>query len=453
VKNVLAKKTIFCGAMLIAAAVALAGCGANDKGNNPAADGSETRKESANENAVPELTITEPVTVTLYSHYAAINNTNDLDALFSTVQKKHPNIKIELIKGITLNDMIAAGEVPDLIATTQFYMNGLLPLGVASDLREFVNTYKIDLGKFEPQAVSALKSYGKNGEIYGIPYTLNYGVLIYNKDLFNKFGVPYPKDGATYEELIELGRRLTRQDGGVQYIGFDIGTDRTVARSYSLGTVDSQGKAIFESDGYKKVFALMKSLYEIPGMIGEKNKYTYGVDYLIKDEKLGMFPSWLAAITSRLITAQQSGSGLDWDVAGHPVFSDRPGVGREIEFQSLMVPPNAKNKQAAYRVILTMIGEESQSVMNKERNLTILNNPEMRKEYASNSKIFEGKNLAGVFSVTPAPAPINSKYDNENYKFLREATESMIFKGSDINSVLRTANEKATKHIAEVNAR
>lgn len=443
------KKVATYGSMLLAASIALSGCSQGGKSGTPSAG----TPDAGTSQSVPELTVTEPVTIKLYSHFAAINNENDLKALFSTVNQKHPNITIELIKGITLNDMIAAGEVPDLIATTHFYMNGLLPLGVASDLNEFVKKYKVNLGQFEPQAVNAVKSYGKSGELYGIPYTLNYGVLLYNKEIFNKFGVPFPKDGMTWEDAIALGKRLTRKDGETQFIGLDLGTDRTLARGYSLGTVDKQGKAAIDSDGYKKMFGLMKSVYEIPGMIGDKNKYTYGVDYLIKDQKLAMFPSWLAAITSRLKTAEEGGQGFDWDVAGHPVFSDKPGQGREIEFQSLMVPPTAKNKEAAYRVILTMIGEESQTVMNKDRNLTILNKPELRTQYASTTNIFKDKNLTGVFSVKPAEAPIASEYDNENYKFLREATESMIFKNVDINSALRTANEKANKHIEEVKAR
>jgi multiple sugar transport system substrate-binding protein len=447
----LKKKTVMYSSMFLAAAVALSGCSQGKEGAAPNA-GSKAPEAGAAQAAVPELNITEPVTVKLYSHFAAINNENDLKAIFSTVMEKHPNIKIELIKGITLNDMIAAGEVPDLVATTQFYMNSLLPLGVASDMNDFVKKYRIDLGQFEPQAVKALQSYGKKGELYGIPYTLNYGVLLYNKDIFNKFGVPFPKDGMTWEQLVDLGKRLTRQDGGTQFIGIDLGTDRTVARGYSLGTVDQQGKPIFDSEGYRKVFGLLKSTYDIPGVVQGK-KYMYGVDYLIKDQKLGMFPTLLAAITSRLKAVEEAGQGFDWDVTSYPVFADKPGIGKEIEFQSLMVPPTAKNKDAAYRVILTLIQEQAQSVMNKDRNLTILNKPEMRTQYASSTDIFKGKNLAGVFSVKPGETPIISEYDTENYKFLREAMDNVVFNGADINSALRTANEKAAKYIAEAKAR
>ncbi|MBE1442059.1 ABC transporter substrate-binding protein [Paenibacillus sp. OAS669] len=403
--------------------------------------------------APEELTITEPVTLKLYSHYAAINTPNDVDALFGTVKKKHPNINIELIKGTKLSDMIAAGEVPDLIATTHFYMNDLLPLGVASDMNDFVKKYRVDLSKFEPQAINAIKSYGKNGELYGIPYTLNYGVLIYNKDIFDRFGVPYPTDGMTWDQITELSKRLTREENGIQYLGFDPGSERTFSRGYSLGTVNDKGAPIFDTEGYKKTFGLLKQMYEIPGYIDPKNKFQYGVDYFMKDQKLAMFPSWLAAITSRLPQLNEGGNGFNWDVVGHPVFDDKPGVGREIEFQSLMVPPTSKNKEAAYRVILTMISEESQKEMNKGNNLTILNDPELKKQFASNTDIYKGKNLEGIFKVKPAIAPINSEYDNENYKYLREALTGMIFDKKDINTVLREANEKAAKYIQSEQAR
>ena len=435
--------------LTLSTVIAASGC------SNPSAQSPQSSSDPSKSEPVKaeELTITEPVTLKLYSHFAAINTPNDVDALFGTVKKKHPNINIELIKGTKLTDMIAAGEVPDLIATTHFYMNDLLPLGVASDMTDFVKKYQVDLSKFEPQAINAIKSYGKKGELYGIPYTLNYGVLIYNKDIFDRFGVPYPTDGMSWDKIIELSKQLTREENGIQYLGFDPGSERTFSRGYSLGTVNEKGVPIFDSEGYKKTFDLLKRMYEIPGYIDPKNKFQYGVDYFMKDQKLAMFPSWLAAITSRLPQINDGGNGFNWDVVGHPVFDDKPGQGREIEFQSLMVPPTSKNKEAAYRVILTMISEESQKEMNKGNNLTILNNPELKKQFASNTDIYKGKNLEGIFKVKPASAPINSEYDNENYKYLREALTGMIFDKKDINTVLREANEKATKYIQEEQAR
>ncbi|CAG7637046.1 hypothetical protein PAESOLCIP111_03810 [Paenibacillus solanacearum] len=430
----------------LAVAITAAGC---SKADQP---------KAADPGAIPgkaeDLVITEPVTVKLYSHYAAINTPADVDALFGTVKKKHPNITIELIKGTTLDKMISAGEVPDLIATSHFYMGGLLPLEVGSDMNDFVKKYGVDLNRFEPQAINAIKMYGKKGELFGIPYTLNYGVLAYNKDIFDRFGVPYPKDGMTWEETVDLAAKVTRMDNGNQYIGLDPGSERTFARGYSLGTIDKNGKPAMDSDGYRKVFSLLEKMYNIPGYIGPGNKWQYGIDYFLKDQKLAMMQTWLAALTSRLPQLNEPGKGFNWDVAGHPVFNDKPGLGRELTFQSFMVPPTSKNKEAAYRVILTMISDESQAEMNRGNNLTILNNEEMKKQFASSTDIYKGKNLPGVFKVKPAQAPIPSpEYDEENYKFLRESLLDMILNKRDVNTVLRTAQEKSEKYIQSERSR
>jgi len=440
-------KRIRSGLLTSIIVLALAAAGCAKTGERTHAPGNSSAPAASAE----DLVVTENVTLKLFSHFAALNTTEDVESLFAPVMKRHPNIKIELVKG-KMDELIAADEVPDLIATTNLYMNDMLVLGLGSDLSEFVKKYGVDLNKFQPEAIQALKLYGKNGELYGIPYTMNYGLLIYNKDIFNKFGVPYPKDGMKWEEIIDLSKRLTRLDGGIQYRGFDPGTEATFARSYSLGTVDTTGKSVLNSEGYKKVFGLLVQFYSIPGYISNNNQYKFGTKGFYTDQTLAMFPTWLAAISSQLKQLKAQGREFNWDVAAHPSFDDRPGLGREVEFQSLMVPPTTKHKNAAYRVILTMISKEAQQEMNKGNNLTILNDPEMRKDFASNTDLFKGKNLDGIFKVKPAPSPLNSVYDSQSWKYLAEAMSEVLFQKSDINTALNRATEKADKYIREQKA-
>ena len=432
-------------ASVMIVSLAASGCGKKAEEAPPQGDSSTPPAQAE------DLVVTEDVTLKLFSHFAAINTDEDLQALFGFVMKKHPNIKIELIKG-KMDELIAANEVPDLIATTNLYMKDMLVYNLGTDMNEFVNKYKVDLGSFQPEAIQALKLYGKNGELYGIPYTMNYGLMIYNKDIFDKFGVPYVQDNMKWEEILELAKRLTRLEGGVQYRGFDPGTEATFARSFSLGTVDENDKSVLNSEGYKKVFALLEQFYTIPGYIGENNKYKFGNSAFYTEQTLAMFPTWLAAISSQLKQVKAQGRDFNWDVVAHPSSADRPGLGREAEFQSLMVTPTTKHKDAAYRVILTMISKEAQAEMNKGTNLTILNDPEMRKDFASNTDLFKGKNLEGIFKVKPAPSPINSVYDTQSWRYLFDAMGEVLFEKSDINSALNRAAEKADKYIREQKA-
>ncbi|MEF3305859.1 ABC transporter substrate-binding protein [Paenibacillus sp. GYB003] len=446
-----ATKRFIRGWIVAITAISVAGCSSDSLPNKEEAK-AETGGSNGQEARAGEPIVKEPVTLKLYSHYAAINNDQDVQSVFGTVLAKHPNITIELVKGVNIADLIAAKEIPDLIAVPNGSMYDMLNLGLASDLNDdFVKKYGVDFNRFEPEAVKALRSYGKKGEVYGIPYTLNYGALIYNKDIFDTFAVPYPKDGMTWEEITDLAAKVTRVDSGTSFIGLDPGAIKSFSRSYMLPTVNqTEDRAVLDSEGYKRLFSLLKDMYDIPGVVDPKNKYSYGIDWFLKEQKLAMHSAWLAAITSRLPPFEQSGNTFSWDLAGHPVFSDRPGIGKEIEFQSLLVPAASKHKEAAYRVLLTLIGDEAQSVMNKGNNLTILNKPELRVEFASNTNIYKGKNLEGVFKIKPAPAPMYSEYDAENYKYLGDAQKSMIVDKEDINTVLRTANERANKYMETV---
>jgi multiple sugar transport system substrate-binding protein len=58
-----------------------------------------------------------------------------------------------------------------------------------------------------------------NGGLYALPVAMQPSPLIYNKDIFYKFGIAYPKGGITWNETYELSNILTRSDGGVDYRG------------------------------------------------------------------------------------------------------------------------------------------------------------------------------------------------------------------------------------------
>jgi multiple sugar transport system substrate-binding protein len=47
-------------------------------------------------------------------------------------------------------------------------------------------------------------------------------VIFYNKELFDRAGVPYPKEGWTLDEMVETARKLTRQDSSGQVWGYQV---------------------------------------------------------------------------------------------------------------------------------------------------------------------------------------------------------------------------------------
>lgn len=425
----------------------LAACG----DSRESADGNrQTLPEAGKNNSAAG----EPVTLALYNHNAGIVSQKDLEDVFvKPVSAKYPNISFELVQGSKLQDLIAAGEVPDLIASSNYYMNELLQLGVVGDLNGLVKKHHTDLSPIEPGTFAVLQSFEPNGELYAVPYAMNYGVMAYNKDIFDKFAAPYPTDNMTWSQVIELARKVTREENGTQYIGLDPGSPSTLTRAYSLATVDrAQEKAVLASEPYQKIFGLLRQVYEIPGIVGKDKKYSYGIDFFLKDQKLAMYPYWIANLTSRLPQLKELGKEFDWDVVSYPSFDDKPGLGREFDFHLLIIPPTSKHKEAAFQVIETLISEEAQKNMNRGTRLTVLTDPQLKKEFTADLNYYQGKNLQGIFKVKPSPTPISTVYDKELYSLLSGALKNMITKNQDANTALREANEQADQYIREVKA-
>lgn len=436
----------------------LAGCsGGSNQGNggNGAGGTGNTNSPSPSSSEEPGSTREElssdPVTITLYSYNAGINTEEDLQELFiKPVQEKYPQITIEQIKDVKMDAMVTTNEIPDIIVTSNYYLRDVLDYGLGSDLNAWVERDGIDLSKIDRHAMGVMEQFGENGELFGIPYSMNYGVLLYNKDIFDRLGVDHPTDNMTWDEVAALAREATRTVDGTSYIGLDPGAVQIMVRSRSLPVVDEAGsEAIINNEEFQQIFQLHKEIFSIPGIVGPENKISYGMDFFMKEQRLAMFPYWVAATQSRVPIMQET--GIQWDMVSFPQFADRPGIGREVDFHLAVVPETAKNKEAAYRVIETIISEQAQIEMNKGSRLTIMEDQELRNQYSSEANSFEDKNLKGIYSVEPAPLPVSTKYDAEIYKILREGVSSMVNEGADVNTALRTAKEKADQVIKEIN--
>src|SRR5690606_28249623 len=53
----------------------------------------------------------------------------------------------------------------------------------------------------------------KNGKTYGIPFGVSTTVFFYNRDAFQHAGLDPAKPPVTWEEMVEMGKRLSKTGG------------------------------------------------------------------------------------------------------------------------------------------------------------------------------------------------------------------------------------------------
>jgi ABC-type glycerol-3-phosphate transport system substrate-binding protein len=94
--------------------------------------------------------------------------------------------------------------------TQQYITNNALV-----DLSPYAAATGLDLA---PIKDSSLLGAARDGKFYGLPTTGSCWLLFYNKDLFDAKGIPYPVN-LTWDEYLDLTKRLTYTEGGKKYWG------------------------------------------------------------------------------------------------------------------------------------------------------------------------------------------------------------------------------------------
>ena len=176
--------------------------------------------------------------------------------LADAFHEKYPNITVEVEYTpqntgeywTKLESSCTGGSAPDV-----FWMNGVhadtyMEGGMMLPLTEMVaNSQEIDIEKDYPSMLSNL--YIRNGEVYAIPKDFDTIAVWYNKKIFDDAGVEYPKDGWTWDEMIETARKLTDSDKGIYGITAVFG-----GQQYYYPTISANGGFIlandFKSSGY-----------------------------------------------------------------------------------------------------------------------------------------------------------------------------------------------------------
>jgi multiple sugar transport system substrate-binding protein len=137
-----------------------------------------------------------------------------LEAKKAEFEKKHPGVKIEIVKtpweemSQKLNIAVAGRAWPD-ITSVDLGKGGVDRNLVAQGVIEPLDSYftKAEISDFYPNALNAYKA---NGKLYGIPNSMSVHALLLNLDIFKAKGVTPPRNGKwTYDEFVTKMKALT----------------------------------------------------------------------------------------------------------------------------------------------------------------------------------------------------------------------------------------------------
>ncbi len=157
----------------------------------------------------------KPATLLMANSGAIPQGWSDLGAAFT---KEHPEIKVEF-SGVEaaswgvyfekLAVMTVGGTPPDLARVAIEGVQLIAARGMALPLDPYIKRDQADLKDYFPDInQNMLKSMAYQGKQYQLPFTWNGIVMHYNTRIFERAGVPRPKDDWSLDDFMNVARRV-----------------------------------------------------------------------------------------------------------------------------------------------------------------------------------------------------------------------------------------------------
>jgi len=106
---------------------------------------------------------------------------------------------------------MAAGSPPDVFQLDNIDLPALVNRGVVLDLAPYLTRAAVDIACLDQTVLSI---FSRGSAVYALPRGYTPLVVVYNKDLFDRAGIPYPRDDWTWDDFLRIAKRLTRDTDG-----------------------------------------------------------------------------------------------------------------------------------------------------------------------------------------------------------------------------------------------
>lgn len=428
-------KSRWIGYAVLLAAIMIAGCSKADV------------KKADDGDSVSPPPPKEPVEIAFHNPSTGNTVESFMEIYGNAIEKKFPHVKVKVLtykEGHSLDNIMVNKTPLDI-----FYQSGsalsatFSKYGFQYDISELIQQNKLDLNRFIPEMLQGMRELA-NGGLYGLPVSAYSMALFYNKDLFDKFGVAYPKDGMTWDELYDLAVKMSRSDQGIQYRGLVYFTTYIGdMNQFSANYVDPKtGKASLNTDNWKKVIDNFARFYHIPGnelTRAQVNNTAALQNFFTKDKITAM------KIDQSTTLKYHEDNGLNWDMVSLPTFKELPGIGPQALVLYWNIASTSRHKEQAFEILDFLTSAPFQTNLAENHLVpSVLADKNIQKQYGKNIPFAQKKNVAP--SVLPARIA-SPTYMSEHNAIVaaefRKAFEDVVVGEKDTNSALREAEERA----------
>jgi multiple sugar transport system substrate-binding protein len=349
-------------AVLVLAAVPVAtACGGDDSG--------------ADSGSISFLIFGDPAEINAYR------------TLIKSFNEEVPDIDVQLIEASDREDLIArlstslaGGAPPDLFLMNYRFYGQFAARGALEPLAPYLEDS--DAFQEDDFYTEALDAFRWKGELTCLPQNISSLIVYYNRDLFKRFGVPPPRDGMQWNELVVRAQQMTRDKNGQPVRGADPdlpAPNTAPAEVYGLGIepsiirvapfVWSNGGEIVDDTENPTRFTLdtVEAKQTIEAFF--QLRTLHGVvptdqEVEAEDDESRFVNGRLAMLmdSRRAVPSLREAAEFDWDVASLPYHQEPANI---LHSDAYCITEASDSKDAAWRFVEYALGPEGATVVAK----------------------------------------------------------------------------------------
>ena len=352
-------------------------------------------------------------TVIQFASWGSKSEIDIIKPLLEDFEEENPDIKVDFMHipqnyFQKIHLLFASNTPPDVIFINNLY----LPVYANADVLEPIGD-NADCSFYEE---NVLKSLSWNGKLYAVPRDVSNLVIFYNKNLFDKVGLSYPSDKWTFQEFLEMAKKLT-VDGR---FGVSFEEDSLFFLPYLM----SEGGGILSDDLSRiiidelqsvkglKFYADLRKKYHVAPKAEESASATMAQMFLQGKIAMHLSGRWL-------VPKYREEADFDWDIAPFPK-GDKGSI-VQLDSSGWAVSKNSKHKKEAFMLVNYLSSKQSIEKLTKSGLIVPARQDVQNSEYFLDNKKPEHAKVFLDVIKTSKPTPVNVNYravvDDLNQKF------------------------------------
>ena len=335
---------------------------------------------------------------------------------------------------------VQAKEVPDLVSFDLIYMPDFMKAGFLTDLTADM--------KADPNYASVAKAYKDiatyQDKIYGVGFTPDVSILVWNKDLFKKAGLDPDKPPQTIDEIHADAKKIRALGGdtyGYYFSGACPGCNifvtspQMVASGSKMLPTDANDEPL-TGDGVKKVLDNLKAMWN-EDLIPKSAQADNGADFvsLFKSGKIGIQGAGGFIISDLKKDVPDMNFGVTF-IPGEKAGETSAFVGGDV----VAVPVGSKHADVAKAFIAWELTDEAQ-LEGLAKNNIVPSRPSLadNKYFAQEPRVVTTAKAIGVGYV-PWVFHFNEMVNSDSSPWIN-MIQRAVFDG-DVDGAIKEAKDK-----------